>query len=70
VFDVAYYLSIYPDLQAAFGPTNYAAALNHWVTYGLYEGRRSSPSFDVAYYLASYPDLQAAFGATNYPMAY
>lgn len=67
VFDVNFYLATYPDLRAAFG-NNYGAALNHWVTYGINEGRRGSREFDVGFYLSSYPDLKAAFG-TNYGAA-
>jgi hypothetical protein len=62
-FDPQFYLAAYPDLQAAFGATNYRAAFDHWVSQGLpNEGRRGSREFDVQFYLATYPELQAAFG--------
>jgi hypothetical protein len=38
-FHTRQYLDLYPDLRAAFG-TNYAAALNHYLTLGINEGRR------------------------------
>lgn len=63
-FNASFYLAEYPDLQAAFG-TDYQAALDHWMVYGIHEGRRGSPEFDVQFYLSKYPDLQAAFG-TDY----
>ena len=42
-FHVKAYLDRYPDLQAAFGPTNYSAALVHWLDSGKREGRDASP---------------------------
>lgn len=68
-FDPQYYMSIYGDLQAAFGPTNYAAGLDHFLAHGIAEGRRGSLLFDAPYYLARYGDLQAAFGPSHYAAA-
>jgi murein DD-endopeptidase MepM/ murein hydrolase activator NlpD len=68
VFDPQYYLKSYTDLQKAFG-SNYQAATNHWLTYGIREGRRGSRSFDPKFYLNSYQDLQRAFGVTGYEAA-
>ncbi|MGZ3240692.1 MAG: lectin, partial [Burkholderiaceae bacterium] len=65
-FSARDYLNRYPDLQQAFGPNNYAAALDHWLTSGINEGRQGSSGFSVRSYLARYPDLQNAFGANNY----
>lgn len=64
VFDAKYYLNRYSDLKSAFG-TDYAAALKHFVEYGISEGRRASESFDVTLYKANYPDLQELFGDDN-----
>ena len=61
VFDAAYYLNRYPDLKKAFG-NNAQAALKHFVSYGMNEGRQASPAFNVAVYRARYADLQRAFG--------
>lgn len=61
-FDARYYADTYPDLQAAFG-YDADALLQHYLTFGLQEGRTASPVFDVHYYQAMYPDLQAAFGS-------
>ena len=41
VFDADYYRSAYPDVAAAFG-NNKAALFNHFVNYGLREGRSCS----------------------------
>jgi hypothetical protein len=67
VFDAEFYLDHYPDLSAAFGH-DVMAARNHWLTYGIDEGRRGSREFDVQFYLGHYPDLQTAFG-TDYTAA-
>ena len=64
VFDAKYYLNRYLDLKSAFG-SDYAAALKHFVDYGIDEGRRASESFDVTLYKANYPDLQELFGDDN-----
>ena len=64
VFDAKYYLNRYSDLKSAFG-SDYAAALKHFVDYGIGEGRRASESFDVTLYKANYPDLQELFGDDN-----
>lgn len=63
-FDADYYLNSYSDLRAAFG-SDRQAALDHWVAYGMREGRSSSPLFDVSFYLERYPDLRAVFGTNN-----
>ena len=67
--DPALYLELHPDLQAAFGATNWTAAESHWKPTGRREGRLSSLHFDVRFYLATHGDLRTAFGATNWPAA-
>jgi len=67
VFNPTWYLQKYPDLQAAFG-TNTTLATQHWIQYGVKEGRQGSPTFWSQAYLANYADLRAAFG-TNYAAA-
>jgi hypothetical protein len=62
VVDPAFYLASYPDLQAAFG-TDQAAALQHWQTYGIAEGRVGSPTFDLNHYRAVNADLQGMSNA-------
>jgi hypothetical protein len=39
-FKATEYLGLYPDLQQAFGATNYKAAYQHWVDYGKVQGRQ------------------------------
>ncbi|PRR83063.1 C40 family peptidase [Clostridium vincentii] len=69
VFDANFYANKYSDLRQAFG-TNEAQLYNHWITYGIKEGRTASEIFDVKFYLANNKDLINAFGATNYTAAY
>lgn len=61
VFDAAYYANRYPDLKAAFG-NDESALLQHFIQYGMAEGRQVSSQFDVYSYKNLYPDLRAAFG--------
>lgn len=60
VFDADYYRSAYPDVAAAFG-NNKTALFNHFVNYGLKEGRSCSADFNPQAYRAKYTDLQQAF---------
>jgi hypothetical protein len=70
VYNNDFYVSIYPDLQAAFG-ANYAALQNHWATYGVREGRIASPIFDSGYYVNTQTDLALAanYGTECYVQA-
>ncbi len=61
VFDTQAYADKYPDLKAAFGDDE-KALLNHYLTYGIQEGRESFGLLDVVKYREMYPDLAAVFG--------
>ena len=61
VFDAKYYSAKYADLAAAFG-SDVNALYNHFLGYGVIEGRQANPLFDVTYYLSKNSDLKAAFG--------
>ena len=61
LFDADLYYSLYPDLQDAFG-RDYNKLREHWLTFGINEGRRASYVFDVHYYFAAYEDLRKAIG--------
>lgn len=61
VFDAEYYAEQYPDLEAAFG-NNEKALYQHFLTYGIKEGRVMNPIIDVVKYREQYRDLQTAFG--------
>lgn len=64
VFNATYYAGKYADLKAAFG-TNESQLYNHFVNYGIKEGRQASPMFSVDYYLTKNADLKAAFGSNR-----
>ncbi|SEA94578.1 hypothetical protein SAMN02910384_02802, partial [Pseudobutyrivibrio sp. ACV-2] len=56
-----FYAKMNPDVVAVLG--NDANALfNHFLQFGINEGRRINPYFDVNAYKKAYPDLVAAFG--------
>lgn len=61
VFDAAYYADRYLDLKTAFANDD-SALLQHFIQYGMAEGRQGSSQFDVYSYKNLYPDLRAAFG--------
>lgn len=68
VFDANYYSDKYSDLKQAFGE-NGNLLFNHFINYGMKEGRQASASFNPKYYKANYVDLAKAFGA-NYTQYY
>ena len=61
VFDAEYYRNAYADLNAAYG-SDEEELYNHFVQYGIAEGRQAHPAFDIKYYLNNNSDLKAAFG--------
>jgi hypothetical protein len=61
IYNEAYYILANPDVYAAFGNDS-AALLNHFLNFGMNEGRIANPEFNVLTYQANYPDLVAAFG--------
>lgn len=40
--------------------------MNHWLTFGIKEGRQGSSDFDASFYLKKYPDVANAYGSNNY----
>ncbi len=50
VFDAEYYVNRYEDLRVAYG-TDEAKLYEHFVNYGIEEGRAASPWFDVKFYM-------------------
>ncbi|MDE6531865.1 MAG: hypothetical protein K2K96_14015 [Lachnospiraceae bacterium] len=65
VFNADFYSGKYPDLKSAFG-NNDAKLLEHYLTFGINEGRQAHPDFSVTMYRDLYPDLQAAYGDNLY----
>ena len=71
VFDFEYYTSHYTDIRRAFGNDKYAA-LEHFVEFGISEGRQGNEDFDVNYYRSHNGDLEKEFGddLTSYYLHY
>ena len=65
VFDGNYYATMYPDVaQSAKGSQLWL--LNHYVYFGIFEGRNPSASFNATDYMNKNPDLQAVYGDNLY----
>jgi hypothetical protein len=62
VFDYSYYTSKYPDVRVLYGDDP-AAALKHFVNFGMPEGRQGSENFNAYAYMNRYADLRNAYGA-------
>jgi hypothetical protein len=67
LFNSKYYADYNPDVKNVFGYDE-NALFNHWVEYGMQEGRQAIPTFDVKYYLANNADLQKTYGNDYYMM--
>ncbi|MBE6733770.1 MAG: hypothetical protein E7563_00305 [Ruminococcaceae bacterium] len=61
VFDSTYYTNKYPDLKNAFGSDS-TKLYDHFLNFGIKEGRQAHPVFNVKYYLSQHKDLQDVFG--------
>lgn len=68
VFSPSYYSNKYPDLKSAFG-TDETKLFNHFIQYGMKEGRQAIATFNVTAYRNNYSDLRKAFG-DNLPKYY
>ena len=60
VYDYGFYINTYGDLKAAFGNDS-QAALEHFVTSGMAEGRQGKATFEVNSYRNANADLKQAF---------
>ena len=65
IFNAQYYLEKNPDLRNFFGE-NRDSLMDHFVKYGMKEGRPSSPSFILEAYKTNNADLRMAFGDNNF----
>lgn len=61
LFNAKEYAEMYPDVVKAVGNSE-DALWNHFVKYGLKEGRSLNKTFNVFVYRSCYPDLQKAYG--------
>lgn len=55
LFDAAFYLAEYPDVASSG-----CNPLQHYLNFGISEGRRPNPFFDTAFYLRQNPDVAAS----------
>lgn len=67
VYDYSYYVQHNPDVANAFG-SDRTAVFNHFLQFGMNEGRQGCASFSPSYYKNANADLRHTFGATM--MAY
>lgn len=61
VFNPTYYAEKYSDLKAVFG-TDSLKLFEHFIMFGMNEGRQATESFNVQAYKNRYEDLQIVFG--------
>ena len=70
LFDEAFYLRHYPDVQAVLDAGGVASGYEHFMANGQYEKRRPSAFFDQYYYLRKNPDVKAVVEAGGLESAY
>lgn len=59
IFDEMYYLNANPSVAAAVGAGAFNSGFDHFVNFGLTEGRNPSLYYDEDFYLSQNPDVQA-----------
>ena len=69
VFEADYYYAAYADLRSAIG-NDPKALLQHFISFGMHEGRRGNAEFDVKAYMENNPDLVRVFGTEDYTSYY
>ena len=72
VFDAEYYYNAYSDIRSSV-ENNQKALLQHFITFGMQEGRRGNAEFDVKAYMQNNADLVNEFGTedlTSYYLHY
>lgn len=67
IFNENYYLSNYPDVEAAVDAGGFSTGLEHFQIFGLAEGRvLVSPFYDEQLYLRANPDVEAAVASGGF----
>ena len=61
VYNYNYYYQNYKDVVNALGSSP-AALIEHFVHYGMYEGRQGNATFNVYTFIEQHPELQARYG--------
>ncbi len=65
IFDKDFYADKYPELVEALG-TDKNVLFDHFVIYGIKEGRTASPYFSASWYRTKNSDIEAVCGTNNY----
>ncbi len=65
VFDATYYANKYADVKKAFG-SDEAKLYDHFLKYGIEEGRCASPYFDIKYYMSQNSLKMSTYCKGNY----
>ncbi len=68
IFDSELYYKLYADVRQAFG-NNPSLLKDHWLKYGIKEGRTPSLVYNPKYYLEQNADVKKAFG-NNYTLVF
>lgn len=68
IFNPSWYAKTYADVKKVYG-TNATKLFDHFIKYGMKEGRKPCEHFDVHVYRNRYADLRKAYG-TNLPEYY
>jgi hypothetical protein len=63
VFDFDYYLTHYPEVGTAYGTTNFAAILQHFINFGMPAGLQACEDFNPYYYRNNYNGLWPYYGS-------
>lgn len=61
LFNAKEYAAMYPDVYKAYG-NNEKKLWQHFITFGIYEGRSINEDLNIMAYSSAYPDLRMAFG--------
>ena len=61
IFDPVYYVQMNPDVAAVVG-TDPDKLFDHYMVYGIWEGKAASPYFDLATYINTHPGCVEAYG--------
>lgn len=61
LFNAKEYAAMYPDVYKAYG-NNTKKLWQHFITYGIYEGRSINEDLNIMAYSSAYPDLRMAYG--------
>ena len=61
VYDFEFYTNLYPDIKSLYGDDD-IKALEHFVKYGMAEGRQGSSAFEIISYKNAHADLRGLYG--------